>query len=86
MGAWGALDSAAEFGGTGREYEQGESTLLAGLFEQSRELAAANVREGPDRKGSPGQQSIQKECGGTTTNSVRTVRRTTRRCGSLRDR
>ena len=63
MGAWGALDSAAEFGGTGREYEQGESTLLAGLFEQSRELAAAIDREGPDRKRSPGQQSIQKECG-----------------------
>ena len=42
VGAVGTLHSAVEFGGAGRQDEQVEATLLAGLLELGGELGAAS--------------------------------------------
>src|SRR5712692_5907953 len=63
VGTLGPLDRAVEFRRTGRQHEQAQSTLLAGLLELSRELAAAIDLQGADREGHAVLQSIE-ELGG----------------------
>ena len=60
----GAFHGAIEFRGAGREHEQVEAVLLAGLLELSGELTAAIDLNGPDGKGHAVQQSLQELAGG----------------------
>jgi|SRR5713226_127196 len=64
MGALGAFDSAVEFGRARRQDEEAKTPLLAGLFEQSLELAASVYLDGPDGKRGACQQGIEKQSGG----------------------
>src|SRR6185312_2919918 len=54
MGAVGAFDVAVELRGAGREDEEPEAKLLAGLLEVGGELATAIDLHGADRKGHAG--------------------------------
>ena len=64
MGAVGAFHGAVEFRRAGRQHEQVQSTLLAGLFEVGGELRAAIDLQGADGKRHAVLQSVKElSCG-----------------------